>query len=381
MSYRVLVLPNRTGISLPVLRKLKELVKAGATVIGPKPTQTCTLTDYPQCDAKVARLANELWGEPSGGASIQRRFGKGRVIYGETAREVLLADGVKPDFDYRAEEKPGTAGPQLPAPSSQPSTVLDYIHRAAGDTDIYFIANRLDRWEEANCTFRVSGKEPELWDPVSGVTRPAAVYSQADGRTTLPLHFAPYGSMFVVFRRPLAHAASVASGRNFPVFSTAHQISGPWTVQFDPKWGGPASAEFDQLISWSRRPEEGIKYFSGTAIYRKTFDLPETLRQPGQRLTLDLGDVRNLAEVRLNGKNLGILWAVPFRVDVTDAIKPAGNSLEIEVVNFWPNRIIGDQFLPLDKRFTRTNIRKLTKATPLMDSGLLGPVRLLVEER
>jgi hypothetical protein len=212
------------------------------------------------------------------------------------------------------------------------------------------------------------------------VVRPAAAYSQTDGRTTLSLQFAPYGSMFVVFR-PGTQAANVVSGRNFPTFSTPYEIDGPWTVQFDPKWGGPESAEFDKLVSWTHRPEPGIKFFSGTATYRKAFDLPEALRRPGQRLTLDLGDVKNLAEVRLNGKNLGILWALPFRMDVTDAIKPTGNNLEVEVVNFWPNRIIGDQALPVEKRLTRTNIRKLTKDTPLMDSGLLGPVRVLAEER
>jgi hypothetical protein len=381
MSYRVLVLPDRTGISLPVLRKLKELVKAGATVIGPKPIQTYSLTVYPHCDTEVARLAKELWGKASSASPVQRSFGKGRVIHGITAREVLLADGVKPDFDYRAGEQSGVVSLQPPCINGQPATVLDYIHRAGGDTDIYFVANRLGRWEEADCAFRVTGKAPELWDAVSGVIRPAAAYSQKDGQTSLPLQFAPYGSMFVVFRKPLAQAANAASGRNFPTFSAPCQITGPWTVQFDPKWGGPESAVFDQLVSWTQRPEDGIKYFSGTATYRKTFDLPETLRQPGQHLTLDLGDVKNLAEVRLNGKDLGILWTVPFRVDVTDAIKSAGNSLEIEVVNFWPNRIIGDQFLSPDKRLTRTNIRKLTKATPLMDSGLLGPVRVLAEDR
>jgi hypothetical protein len=381
MSYRVLVLPDRTGISLPVLRKLKELVKAGATVIGPKPIQTYGLTDYPHCDAEVARLADELWGEAPSASPLQRSFGQGRVIHGKTAREVLLADGVKPDFDYRVGEQSGTASPQSPSLNEQPATILDYIHRTDGDADIYFVANRLGRWEKADCAFRVTGKAPELWDAVSGVIRPAAAYSQKDGQTSLPLQFAPYGSMFVVFRRPLAQAANAASGRNFPTFSTPCPITGSWTVHFDPKWGGPESAVFDQLVSWTQRPEEGIKYFSGTATYHKNFDLPETLRQPGQHLTLDLGDVKNLAEVRLNGKNLGILWTVPFRVDVTDAVKPAGNSLEIEVVNFWPNRIIGDQFLSPDKRLTRTNIRKLTKDTPLMESGLLGPVRVLAEER
>ena len=381
MSYGVLVLPERTNISLPVLRKLKELVKAGATVIGPKPSETHSLTDYPKCDVEVARLANELWGEASRASSVDRRFGQGRVVYGRTAREVLLADGVRPDFDYRAGEKSGPANPDPSTHSPQPATVLDYIHRAAGDCEIYFVANRLGRWEEADCTFRVAGKAPELWDPVSGTIHTAAAYSQTDGRTTLPLQFAPYGSMFVVFRKPLAPAANVALGRNFPTFSTPHEISGPWAVHFDPKWGGPELAEFDHLIDWTKRPEEGIRYFSGTATYYKMFDLPEDLLRAGQRLALDLGDVKNLAEVRLNGKNLGILWTVPFRVDITDVIKLAGNHLDIEVVNFWPNRIIGDQLLTPDKRLTRTNIRKLTKDTPLMDSGLLGPVRILVEER
>ncbi len=259
--------------------------------------------------------------------------------------------------------------------------MLDYIHRTAGEAEIYFVANQSNGWAEAECTFRVAGKAPELWDPVSGATRPAAVYSQTEGRTTLPVQFAPYGSVFVVFRKPILGTAAPVARRNFPVFGAPHELSGPWTVQFDPKWGGPESAAFQQLVSWTQRPEEGVKYYSGMATYHKTFDLPEALRRPGRPLALDLGDVKNLAEVRLNGKNLGILWAMPFRVDVTDAIKPAGNNLEVEVVNFWPNRIIGDQSLAPEKRFTRTNIRKLTKDTPLMDSGLLGPVRILAEER
>jgi hypothetical protein len=287
---------------------------------------------------------------------------------------VLAVDGLKPDFDYRPRSNPTAHDPQPPA-------ILDYIHRATEDTDIYFIASPTNCWEEADCTFRVSGKTPELWDPVSGVIRMAAAFTKSDGRTTLPLRFAPYGSMFVIFRKSATQPARAAAHGNFPNLSSPQEITGPWTVQFDLKWGGPASVVFEQLVNWTQRPEEGVRHYSGTATYRKTFEVPEALRGQGRRLTLDLGDVRNLAEVRLNGKNLGVLWALPFRVDVTDAIKPTGNSLEIEVVNFWPNRIIGDDSLPPEKRFTRTNIRKLTKDTPLMDSGLLGPVRLLVEER
>ena len=373
MSYRVLVLPDRTGISLPVLRQLKNLVKAGATVIGPKPVQTYSLTGFPQCDAEVVRLANELWGEATSATPLDRRFGKGRIISGKTAREVMLADGVKPDFAYRLR-------PESSAPAFQSATILDYIHRRVGEAEIYFVANRSGQWQEADCTFRVTGKVPELWDAVSGVIRPAAQYSEPAGQTSLPLQFAPYGSMFVVFRAPGTPAAEAGTQRNYPSYTAPHELTGPWTVNFDPKWGGPETAQFEQLASWSQRPEEGIKYYSGTATYRKTFDVPETHRRPGQRVTLDLGDVKNLAEVRLNGKNLGVLWALPFRLDVTAAIKPAGNQLEIEVVNFWPNRIIGDQHVASEKRFTQTNIRKLTKDTPLLESGLLGPVCLLPEE-
>ena len=360
MSYRVLVLPERRSISLPVLRKLKGLVKAGATVVGRRPTETGSLTGYPGCDAETTRLAGELWGDCDGQKVKQHVYGKGRVIYGMTAREVLLADGLKPDFE--------SAG------------MLDYIHRKAGEADIYFVANRSNGWVEADCMFRVNGKTPELWDPMSGATRRAGAWSQADGRTTLPLQFAPYGSMFVVFRERSANSLPNISRRNFPAFSITNEITGLWTVKFDPKWGGPGSVVFDRLVSWSERPEDGIKYYSGTATYEKTFDLPDALRVSGQHLALDLGEVKQIAEVRLNGKKLGVVWAMPFRVDITDAVKAAGNRLEIEVVNFWPNRIIGDQFLPPEKRFTRTNIRRLTKDTPLMDSGLLGPVRVLGEE-
>jgi hypothetical protein len=389
MSYRVLVLPNYPMIAPEVLLKLKELVAAGATVIGPKPSRATGLSNYPQCDDEVRKLADELWGNCDGKSVTEHAFGKGRVIWGRTAREVLIADGVKPDFQF-------TGG--------QEDTSLDYIHRRDGEAEIYFVANRSNHWKQVHCTFRISGKTPEIWDPVTGEMRMASAFAQSEGRTTLPLEFAPYGSLFVIFRKPATNQKGTAT-RNFPTLSQPFEITGPWTVNFDPKWGGPASVEFASLVSWPQRAEDGIKYYSGTAVYHKAFDLPEALRQTGQHLVLDLGDVRNLAEVKLNGKNLGILravpfrvdasgrwscngrerasilWAEPFRVDVTEAIRPAGNKLEIEVVNFWPNRIIGDQFLPLDQRFTRTNVRRLTKKTPLMESGLLGPVQIMLEDR
>jgi (4-O-methyl)-D-glucuronate---lignin esterase len=370
MSYRALVLPNRPGISLPVLQKLKAMVKDGATIIGPKPTQTYSLSGFPKSDAEVKRLGDELWGNDGRAAHL-----RGRTVADQTARQVLLADGIKPDFEYHLQSPSST--PQAPA-----AVYLDYIHRSAKGAEIYFVASRSNCWVAADCTFRVAGKNPELWDPLTGSRYAMPTAMQSEGRMTLPLQFPPYGSWFVVFRTPAAPtvAATAPAHPEIPAPPVAQELSGPWTVHFDPKWGGPESVVFEQLVSWPQRPEQGIRYYSGTARYEQTFDLPQGLRrEPGQRLMLDLGDVKNLAEVRLNGTNLGVLWALPFRVEVTDALKPTGNKLQVEIVNFWPNRIIGDQSLPPEKRFTRTNIRKLTKDTALMESGLLGPVRILAE--
>jgi hypothetical protein len=364
MSYRLLVLPDRKMMPVEVLRKVKALVEAGATVIGPRPEQDTGLKDYPRCDETIRALAAEVWGDCDGQAVKAHRAGKGRIVWGKTAREVLAADGVKPDFEFAA---------------GRPDAFLDYIHRRDGETDIYFVANRLGREEEAQCTFRVAGKAPELWDPLTGRIRNAAAFRQADGRTTLPLEFAPYGSIFVVFRRPIAPSAAGAAGRNSPVLSEPHEIAGPWTVKFDPKWGGPESVQFARLESWTKRPEAGVRYYSGTAVYRKVFDLPEALRTSGRRVMLDLGDVKQIAAVRLNGRDLGVLWAMPLRVEATEAAKPAGNVLEVEVTNFWPNRLIGDAALPPEKRLTRTTVA-LKADTPLLDSGLLGPVVLQAAE-
>jgi hypothetical protein len=161
------------------------------------------------------------------------------------------------------------------------------------------------------------------------------------------------------------------------VYTDSQGLSGPWTVSFDPKWGGPAKVEFAELVSWTKRPEEGIKYYSGTATYRKSFDLPAALRNSRRRIALDLGEVKYVAQVRLNGKDLGVLWTKPFLVEISDAVKPSGNLLEIDIVNLWPNRVIGDAALPPERRFTRTNI-SYKKDDPLLESGLLGPVRLQV---
>lgn len=360
LGYRLLVLPDRPAMPVEVVRKVKELVEAGATVVGPPPRQDPGLRNYPHCDTEVKQLAGAVWGEVDGRAITDRRFGQGRVVWGRTPLEVLEADGVAPDFEVA---------------NGNGKEFLDFIHRSTGEAEIYFVANRDAGPLARECAFRVTGRQPELWDPVTGQRRAAPAFRQDRGRTTLPLEFGPYGSMFVVFRQPIARGTAGSATRNFPQYSSFHELSGAWTVMFDPKWGGPESAAFDRLVSWTQRSEPGIRHYSGKATYTKTFDLPEAMRGTGQPVALDLGVVKHVAEVRLNGQSLGVLWTPPFRADVSGAVKPTGNTLEIDIVNLWPNRLIGDAGLPPEQQFTRGNVR-LAKDHPLIESGLLGPVTL-----
>ena len=173
-----------------------------------------------------------------------------------------------------------------------------------------------------------------------------------------------------------ARLTSPKGAKNFPALKSVVEIPGPWKVSFDPKWGGPESVVFERLDDWTKRPEEGIRHYSGTATYRQTFDLSETSRCENAQIYLDLGRVQNLATVRLNGNDLGVVWTPPWRVEITDAVKPTGNRLEIDVVNLWPNRLIGDAALPPEKRLTKTNVTTYKKDSPLLESGLLGPVTL-----
>jgi len=248
---------------------------------------------------------------------------------------------------------------------------LDWIHRRAGDVDIYFVASRWDPKEKVACTFRVAGKQPELWDPVTGEIRDAVAFRQENGRTTVPLEFNPRGSVFVIFRRPVSGNGLAAS--NYPTVKPLTEITGPWEVSFDPHWGGPTKVTFDTLADWTKRPEEGIRYYSGTAVYRKKL----TLASVSGRLWLDLGEVREIASVKLNGVDLGVVWTRPSRMDISRAARAGENDLEITVVNLWPNRMIGDDSLPPEKRRTETNLQKFGAATPLYPSGLLGPVEVL----
>jgi len=516
MSYRLLVLPNSPYMTPKTARKVRDLVRAGAMVIGPRPVKSPSLQGYPRCDEEVAAIGAEVWGDCDGERVKERTFGKGRVFWGMTMEQVLARLSLPPDFDYRA-----TGG----------SGRLVYIHRRVGNAEVYFVSNQEYRTVAVDCRFRIAGRLPELWHADTGAMETASLWRQEKGRTIVSLRFEPAESVFVVFRKPapsdhlvtalrqgpaapkpqaerievkLARYEALDGSRGADVTARVRQmveqgyteigasndvfgdpvplvvkrlriewtlngvprqateqeggtivlgtrtraaaprdwtleagtagsvnlipwragayefrtakgavrrltvkadatvlnVEGPWTVRFKPGWGAPPSATFPRLVSWTERPEEGIRYFSGWAVYAKTLNVPAGMAARGRRTELDLGAVKNFAEVTLNGKPLGVLWKAPFRLDVTGLLKAGRNTLEVKVTNLWPNRLIGDEQLPADvewngnalrawpdwvwsgaprprrERLTFTTWRFWTKDSPLLESGLLGPVTI-----
>jgi hypothetical protein len=244
------------------------------------------------------------------------------------------------------------------------------VHRALADADIYWVNNRHARVEDTEATFRVTGRTPELWHADTGQIEPAS-YRVAGGRTIVPLRMDPNDAVFVVFRK-----AAAAPSRTLPahVETGLGRVEGPWEVSFQLDRGAPARITLDKLSSWSESADSGVKYFSGTGTYTKIVQAPADWFQAGARLWLDLGDVKNIAEVSVNGKPLGIVWKTPFRVDVTGALKPGANTLDIKVTNLWVNRLIGDQQPDVAKKYTYTSQQFYRADSPLLPSGLLGPV-------
>lgn len=515
MTYRVLVLSDSRYMTPRLLRKISELVKAGATVIGPRPLKSPSLQDYPACDEEAFRLADELWGDCDGITVTEHRYGMGRVIWGVAPEKVLAGSGARPDFA-----------------SSQR---LNWIHRHVGGTDIYFFANPRASSVSASCTFRVSGKQPELWWPESGRIERAPVFRQTKGGMSVFVPLGPSGSVFVVFRTSVTKSDPViqvkhngatvlslaghtaartviekavygvlndptrtrdvrdkvqriadsgetefqvaamaegddpaygivktlvvdfsiggkhttvsgtdpetisldapqvsagpaceltgAGGRtsltawqpgrytvltesgksrdvNVMALPSGIDIDGTWTVDFPPGSGAPEHISLDRLASLSDNPDLGVKSFSGTATWHATFQAPLSLFGRGRVLRLDLGDVQVIASVKLNGKELGTLWKPPFTLDVSSALKPGQNTIEVKVTNLWPNRLIGDEQLPEDSdrngdgtlkswpqwlkdgkpsptgRLTFTTWRLWGRGDTLLKSGLEGPVTI-----
>ncbi|MEQ1934880.1 MAG: glycosyl hydrolase, partial [Fimbriimonadaceae bacterium] len=518
MTYAFLVLPERKTMTFKVASRIKQLVADGATIVGPKPETTPSLSEYPAFEAPLKKVADEVWGKVP---QPHHSYGKGHVVVGKGLDSVLAGLKIEPDFSF----SPSTG-----------RTKMAYIHRRVGGAEVYFISNQNYRSINVDCTFRVSGLVPELWHPDSGVAEAAPVYRSSGKRTTIPLHLGPAESVFVVFRtgKALPHLTAFGSGtttmpvpqrmpkiaiksaryetaegrgadvtelvsgmarsgqfeieatntnfgdpvvnvvkrlvieyvldgkemkktvaeneilvlweapnspnatKTFDLAATSRgleitpwkagtftgmnargkplavrvkegpkslDLSRAWDVKFPPNWGAPPAIHLGELVSWSEHKDIGVKYFSGSAVYSKTFDVPASFVGKSKTILLELGRVKNFATVTLNGIQLEVLWKEPFAVDMSKALKAGRNRLDIKITNLWPNRIIGDEQLPPDVewsgaplkkwpdwlingeprpktgRYTFTTWKYWNKDSTLLESGLLGPVVIRSAQR
>ena len=356
MSYNLLVLPKLETMRPELLRKIKDLVAQGAHIMGPAPKRSPSLAGFPASDKEVQKLAVELWGNVDGVNVKSGKFGKGTVMAGMDMQAALDELHIIPDFKL-----------------TDQSPVL-YIHRKMADEEIYFVSNQSERIINFSPVFRVVARQPELWDPVTGAMRLLPEYMANGSSTTVPIKLGPLESAFIIFKKP---ASSVGAGKvNFPEEKTMSTIATPWTVTFDhDKMRGPAKpVVFKELTDWSTNADESIKYYSGTAVYKNTFKAAKA--NTGERLFLELNDVKVMAKVKVNGVNVGGVWTFPWHVDITDALKTGENEIEISVVNTWVNRLIGDSKLPVSERKTWSGDNPYRPDSKLEPSGLRGPVTI-----
>ena len=398
MSYAVLVLPEQDHIPSEVLAKIYALVADGATVVGhQQPTRAPGIKDQQTETAKVARLVKELWGTSEGPGKqdqppvLIRPIHKGRFIIARDRSAALREIGVAGDFEIAGRAE-GDLGP------------LDFIHRKTTEDECYFISNKTKDPLTLTCRFRVAaeakGLVPEFWWPESGHRSACDNWEGVSGsRTELPVTLGPSGSVFVVFRKAGATLDAIARDTFVAAESPAPlTLDGPWQVEFPEGWGAPRTTTFAKLQSWTASNHDGIRFFSGIATYRKSFEVSELMAKRN-RLFLELGDLAEVAEVSLNGKRLGLSWLPPYRIEISGAVHPGANQVEIRVANLWANRLNGDSLLPESERFTRSNLDRIQtdptsdssygrvpggktrpvydKIPPLMKSGLFGPVRMI----
>lgn len=365
-SYQLLVLPQ-TQPMLPtkqvmtpqVAAKIAELVKAGATIIvNEAPDKSYSLQGFPNADQQVKTAAAEIW-------SHAGPAGKGKVVQGPYTEASFHPLGIEKDVEVM-----DAAG--------KPVTYFAWTHRTAPGFDIYFISNQLNEDRTIDLSLRVQGRLPEIWDPVSGEQRKAQVFDVKDGRTSLPVRFAPNGSLFIVLRQPVANTKPAKGAANWVETTTIDSVRNAWTVSFDTAFGGPAEpVKFEKLTSWSTQTDKKIRYYSGTASYTTTFAYKPQKKDRGNRIWLNVGQVADMATVYVNNKFCGTIWTAPFQVEITNALKSGSNDVRIEVTNTWANRLNGDLSLPEKERLTWTLAPPALKDKPLLPAGLLGPVTLV----
>jgi hypothetical protein len=327
LNYQLLVLPDIKDIPDNVIQKVKELVDAGAKV----------LVQNPEVAARI----------------------KGDILTYATIDEALAALSIAKDF-------------------SRDAGKIDFIHRNIDGMDVYFLSNKMNQSIRETVEFRSTGEQVEYWDPVSAGQFIIADAEPIEGITKVNLSLPAHGSAFIVFTR---EARILEPYNSSPQTQTATSIESPWKLSFPESWGAPSSVELEKLISWTDHKEKGITYFSGTARYENTFSVSPEAMDGKQAISIDLGEVYDLAEIIVNGKSAGVLWTYPYQLDIRNLVQEGENTLEIKITNLWVNRLIGDLDLPEDKKFTRTSrpfVEPYERNTPdipqLRTSGLLGPV-------
>jgi len=377
-SYAVLVLPRETVMRPEVAATIQRLVRDGATVLGPKPMASPSLAGFPDSDAQVRSIADEVWGEVDGQGVKHRRCGKGTIHDGVNLEEVLRALSLEPDL--RVEDDP-----QLRVAAAHSASIgirqkggIVFKHRSSPEREIYFLSNTRDEAVAFTASLRVSGRQPWLWNAVTGTVTKAVAFSQSDGRTRIPLQLEATESVFIVLEEPVDVAAKGSQPDNVPALQTPVDVKGPWTVRFN-GLGAPAEMVFTDLTDWSRHSDESIRHYAGTAVYENRI----TLAGPpvkGKRVFLDLGEAAIMATVVWNDREVGTLWCPPWRIDVSDFIQAGENRIEVRVVNTWHNRLMADAAKPESERLSRiSQPYRIKPGTAPAAGGLLGPVRVVAE--
>ena len=358
MQYSVLVLPKIKTMRPELLEKLEKLVSEGLVVLGPAPERSPSLQNYPECDIKVRNLAARMWKGNTDPFLRSVSYGKGK-IYKDASLEQVLADlGIAPDFT--------TDDPSLP---------LQFIHLRLSDGEYYFVSNQGDKAISFDGLFRVKGKTPELWNPLTKDIHDMPQYKTLTKTTKVPMRLEAYESSFIVFRKDTDRTSS--DGCNYPAKTVLTTIDTPWTVAFQEKRGGPDKpVTFGTLYDWTTSDDARIKYFSGNATYTNSFKVKKLPQEP---VYLDLGKVMVMAKVKINGEYAGGVWTAPYRLNITSLLRKGVNTIEVEVVNCWRNRLIGEKdAIPAADRFTFQTATYLNKDSELQPSGLLGPVELQI---
>ncbi|MCD6347244.1 MAG: hypothetical protein J7L96_07480 [Bacteroidales bacterium] len=376
LSYKVMLIPNRVDISLEVLRSLKTLVYEGAIVIGRRPERSTSLKDYPGCDEEVKAIAEKLWGKCDGEKVLSNTYGKGKVFWGKSLEQVLKELGVQSDFEVK-----GIDNSDLH---------IDFIHRQTGTEDIYFVSNSSQIEEKVTCIFRVDkGRVPELWDAETGLIQRVVEYSKVENGISIELIMDPLASRFVVFTSNTTGEND--AGLSYDLQYGFHQkqntgesnepidITYNWDISFNPDMGGPKAYQLDKLTSWPDIDNEGIKYYSGSARYSRNFSVSEEVLSKVTEAFVRFENIQEMARVFVNGNDCGIVWTPPYKANISPYLKAGANKIEVQVINTWNNRIVGDLRHPEGKAYTKTNAKsKFSKKSPLLKSGLIGKAEILL---